>query len=95
MCGVQAWNKVTQLISTWTTTDNRTCDKEKAEVLSDSFSTVFVVEAERKLPQIQIRDVPRLRHMENTQDKIKKGPAKSKKKQVSGPDAVHPGSSVK
>lgn len=58
-------------------------DKGKAEVLSDSFATVFVVEPEGELPQMQPRDVPSLGQMEITHDKIKKGPAKSKKKQVS------------
>ncbi|KAG7163715.1 hypothetical protein Hamer_G002947 [Homarus americanus] len=65
-------------------------DQEKADVLSEQFSRVFIMEPDRGIPTANKKDVPALEHLEITEGKIRKVIQKLKRHKSPGPDGLHP-----
>ncbi|KAK4326060.1 hypothetical protein Pmani_003391 [Petrolisthes manimaculis] len=65
-------------------------DLEKAEVLGEQFSGVFVHEPEGEIPRCTMRNVPTLQHFEVKEDDIRKIIQKLKRHKSPGPDNLHP-----
>lgn len=64
-------------------------DLEKAEVLSEQFSKVFVTEPEDEVPRCERKDVPTLNQLEINKEKIKRIIKKLKRYKSPGPDGIH------
>lgn len=67
-----------------------TCDKEKAMVFAEKFSSVFVKELDVDVPGISSKNVPSLDHVEITDDILKNILQKLKRNKSPGPDGIHP-----
>ena len=65
-------------------------DLEKAEILAEQFSKVFVVESEGDIPDCVVKNVPILNHLEINKVKIKKIIKNLKRHKSPGPDGIHP-----
>ncbi|KAG7172219.1 hypothetical protein Hamer_G009566, partial [Homarus americanus] len=65
-------------------------DQEKADVLSEQFSRVFIKEPDRGIPTANKKDVPALQHLEITEGKIRKVIKKLKRQKSPGPDGLYP-----
>ncbi|KAG7174152.1 hypothetical protein Hamer_G003036 [Homarus americanus] len=65
-------------------------DQEKADVLSQHFTRVFIKEPDRGIPTANKKDVPALQHLEITKGKIRKVIQKFKRQKSPSPDVLHP-----
>ncbi|KAG7178057.1 putative Endonuclease-reverse transcriptase-containing protein 8, partial [Homarus americanus] len=65
-------------------------DQEKADVLSEQFSQVFIKEPDRGIPTANKKEVPALQHLEITEGKIRKVIQKLKRQKSPSPDGLHP-----
>ena len=71
-------------------TESTNSDKEKANVLADFFTSVFTIEGDGKMPDIEKVDVPPLETMIIIKEKIKKKLNNFKISKSPGPDGIHP-----
>jgi hypothetical protein len=69
--------------------DTTSSDKEKAEVLADFFSSVFIVEVDSDLPAVECRTNHQLDSIEITPDKVEKKLKDWKISKSPGPDNFH------
>ena len=67
-----------------------TTDKEKADVLSDYFSSTFITETLGATPNVDRKDVPRLGRPMFTKERIREIIKKLKRNKSPGPDELHP-----
>ena len=66
-------------------------DKEKANVLAGFFTSVFTIEGDGEMPDIEKVDVPLLETMIIIKDKVKKKLDKLNISKSPDPDGIHPG----
>lgn len=71
-------------------TEKTRSDKEKAEILSKQFASVYIDEPDGESPPATPVEAPRMQDIEITEDKIKKILLKLKRNKSPGPDGVHP-----
>ncbi|XP_076039000.1 uncharacterized protein LOC143024116 [Oratosquilla oratoria] len=71
-------------------TQKASSDKEKADILSEQFSKVFIHESDEDPPRAATREATILDSMVITVDKIRNALQKLKKNKSPGPDGIHP-----
>ena len=72
-------------------TESTNSDKEKTNVLADFFTSVFTIEGDGEMPDIEKDDVPPLETMIIIKDKVKKKLDKLNISKSPDPDGIHPG----
>lgn len=91
---VNSKTKVASSVSELHTSDGKTAstDRDKAEVLNDYFSSVFTVENESDIPDIQVNDVPEtpLSDINFDRDDVIKRMKTLNGNKATGPDNIYP-----
>ena len=93
VCQIQDKNEKSSILDLFkdnNKTESTNSDKEKANVLAVFFTSVFTVEGDREMPDIEKVDVPPLKTMTIIEDKVKKGLDKLNISNSLGPDGIHP-----